>query len=46
LFAGTDDDRFDFGLDLLVRGLAAYVPSVDNPEADEAAPTTRYGSGP
>jgi AcrR family transcriptional regulator len=25
MFAGSDDDRFEFGLDLLVRGLAAYV---------------------
>jgi hypothetical protein len=25
LFAGNDDDRFEFGLDLLVRGLDAYV---------------------
>jgi AcrR family transcriptional regulator len=27
MFAGTADDRFEFGLDLLVRGLAAYVPA-------------------
>ena len=26
MFAGDDDDRFEFGLDLLVRGLAALVP--------------------
>jgi AcrR family transcriptional regulator len=25
MFTGSDDDRFEFGLDLLVRGLAAYV---------------------
>jgi AcrR family transcriptional regulator len=25
MFAGSDDDRFEFGLDLLVRGLAASV---------------------
>jgi AcrR family transcriptional regulator len=27
LFAGNDDDRFEFGLDLLVRGLEAYAES-------------------
>jgi AcrR family transcriptional regulator len=27
MFAGSADDRFEFGLDLLVRGLAAYVPA-------------------
>jgi AcrR family transcriptional regulator len=25
MFAGNDDDRFEFGLDLLMRGIAAYV---------------------
>jgi AcrR family transcriptional regulator len=25
LFTGDDDDRFEFGLDLLVRGLTAYI---------------------
>jgi AcrR family transcriptional regulator len=25
MFAGNDDDRFEFGLDVLVRGLAAYI---------------------
>jgi len=25
MFTGDDDDRFEFGLDLLMRGLAAYV---------------------
>jgi AcrR family transcriptional regulator len=27
LFTGDDDDRFEFGLDLLVRGLASYAPN-------------------
>jgi AcrR family transcriptional regulator len=26
MMVGSDDDRFEFGLDLLVRGLAAYAP--------------------
>jgi AcrR family transcriptional regulator len=26
MFTGDDDDRFEFGLDLLVRGLAAHAP--------------------
>jgi AcrR family transcriptional regulator len=26
MFAGDNDDRFEFGLDLLMRGIAAYVP--------------------
>jgi hypothetical protein len=25
LFEGDDDDRFEFGLDLLIRGMAAYA---------------------
>jgi hypothetical protein len=25
MFAGDDDDRFEFGLELLVRGLAAHA---------------------
>jgi hypothetical protein len=27
MFRGSDDDRFEFGLDLLVRGLAGHVQS-------------------
>jgi AcrR family transcriptional regulator len=27
MFHGTQDDRFEFGLDLLVRGLAAHMPT-------------------
>jgi AcrR family transcriptional regulator len=26
MFAGDNDDRFEFGLDLLIRGIAAYAP--------------------
>jgi hypothetical protein len=25
MFAGDNDDRFEFGLDLLIRGIAAYA---------------------
>ena len=31
MFAGDDDDRFEFGLDLLVRGLEAYASSAGGP---------------
>jgi len=30
MFAGTDDDRFEFGLDLLVRGLATFETRPDD----------------
>ena len=34
MYTATDDERFEFGLDLLVRGLAAYA---ENPPKDPAA---------
>ncbi|HEV2375757.1 MAG TPA: TetR/AcrR family transcriptional regulator [Streptosporangiaceae bacterium] len=33
LFAGTVEDRFEWGLDVLVRGLASYLTSPPSPEA-------------
>jgi AcrR family transcriptional regulator len=31
MFAGDNDDRFEFGLDLLVRGLAAHIERAGHP---------------
>jgi AcrR family transcriptional regulator len=43
MFTGTDDDRFEFGLDLLVNGLAALVPtSITAPRSPTRA-TKRSG---
>lgn len=37
LFTGDDDDRFEFGLDLLVAGLAARIPGGEAPGRQKLA---------